>query len=75
MPVQTGYGVQGVPDFLVCLNGNFVAIETKYGGNKLTAHQTLQMEKIENASGTALLVDEKNVSNLFARLKLIEFMD
>ena len=75
MPVQTGYGVQGIPDFIVCLNGKFVAIETKYGGNKVTAHQAMQMEKIENASGTALIVDEKNLFNLAARLKLIEYMD
>lgn len=29
MPVPTGYGVRGVPDFIVCFRGLFLAIEAK----------------------------------------------
>ena len=31
MPIGTGYGNSGVPDFLCCVNGKFVAIEAKAG--------------------------------------------
>lgn len=68
MPVQTGYGVQGIPDFIVCLNGKFLAIETKFGNNKTTAHQEMQMKKIDAANGGAFLINEKNVHNLKAMI-------
>jgi hypothetical protein len=29
MPIGTGYGNSGVPDFLVCHGGEFLAIEAK----------------------------------------------
>lgn len=38
MPVQTGYG-SPVLDYIVCIRGRFIAIETKREGGKLTARQ------------------------------------
>lgn len=64
MPVPTGYGVKGVPDFIVCLDGKFAGIETKYGKNKLSKWQQLQIEKIKAANGEALVVNENNVAEL-----------
>lgn len=69
MPVQTGYGVQGIPDFIVCLNGEFVAIETKFGYNKPTAHQAMQLKKIQEAKGRAFVINEENVKFLEGWLK------
>ncbi len=68
MPVQTGYGVQGIPDFIVCLKGVFVAIETKFGGNTLSAHQEIQRNAIIKAFGDYYIVDETNVADLEEQL-------
>lgn len=56
MPVQSGYGAATL-DFLVCLNGKFVAIETKAPGKKLTARQGLVRDAIADAGGYVILVD------------------
>ena len=39
MPIGTGYGNSGVPDFLCCVNGRFVAVEAKALRGKATALQ------------------------------------
>ena len=31
MPVTSGYGNSGAPDFLVCIRGKFIGIECKAG--------------------------------------------
>jgi hypothetical protein len=75
MPVQTGYGVQGIPDFIVCLNGKFIAIETKFGNNKLTTHQERQLKNIEAAKGGAFVINEKNVRNLPAMIAVRNLLE
>jgi len=64
MPVTSGYGNSGAPDFLICLQGRFVGIECKAGKNKPTALQELNLKKIKDAGGVALVVNETNVVNL-----------
>ena len=64
MPIGTGFGNAGVPDFLVCHKGAFIGIETKANGNKPTALQLKNLADIEAAGGRALIVDETNVDNL-----------
>jgi hypothetical protein len=64
MPVTGGYGRQGAPDFLVCLEGNFFGIETKAGKGKLTALQELNLKRIIDAGGVALVVREDDVKYL-----------
>ena len=71
MPVQTGYGVRGIPDFVVCFAGRFIAIETKdpAGKNSLTALQTLQRDAILEARGQYLVVrSDEDIANLTAFL-------
>jgi hypothetical protein len=62
MPVQTGYGVAGIPDFVCCVppTGHFLAIETKAPGkrNQLRPTQVKQIEAIQTARGWALVVDD-----------------
>lgn len=58
------YSKNGVPDFLVCFNGHFVGIETKAGKNKPTALQELMLERIQNAGGLSLVIDETNIDKL-----------
>ena len=58
MPIGSGYGNSGVPDFLVCLGGEFLGIEAKAGNNKPTALQEKNMREIESAGGRTLVVTD-----------------
>ena len=58
MPHGAGYGNAGVPDFLCCVRGYFLAIEAKAKGGKPTALQVKNMDDIRNAGGVSLVVDE-----------------
>ena len=64
MPVTGGYGRQGAPDFLVCLNGQFIGIETKAKKGRLTALQEMNLKKIIEAGGVSLVVREEDVKYL-----------
>lgn len=66
MPVPTGFGVQGVPDFVCSIGGRFVAIETKFGSNGLTRFQVKQMDAIIKTGGSHMVINEKNVDSLRA---------
>ena len=57
MPVPTGYSVAGVPDFLCCIQGRLVAIETKAPGKTPTAFQLRQIRLINEAGGLAFYTD------------------
>lgn len=61
MPMGTGYGNSGVPDFLVCLNGEFLAIEAKAGKGVPTALQEKNLRDIEKAGGRALIINEQSL--------------
>ena len=61
MPIGTGYGNSGVPDFLVCHNGQFIGIEAKAGKGTTTALQEKHLKDIRDAGGTALVVNEHNL--------------
>lgn len=56
MPVSTGYGRAGVSDFIVCLNGRFVAIEAKAKGGKLTENQIKFLKGVDKAGGGAFVM-------------------
>jgi hypothetical protein len=64
MPVPTGFGVQGVPDFVCSFAGRFVGIETKFGSNGLTKFQIKQIEAITKTGGATMVINETNVGNL-----------
>lgn len=64
MPVTGGYGRQGAPDFLVCIQGKFFGIETKAGKGKLTLLQEMNLKKIIESGGVALVVREDDVKYL-----------
>lgn len=64
MPVGGMLGRAGIPDFLACVNGKFLAIETKAGRGKLTALQQLNLQQIEETGGRALVINENNLSEL-----------
>jgi len=73
MPPANGLGRSGIPDIVACVNGLFLAVECKAGGNKPTALQIREIEAIRRNDGVAVVVDETNwdmVRELVRRLKL-----
>lgn len=72
MPIGTGYGNSGVPDFLCCVNGLFFAIEAKAGKGKTTALQDAHIEKIKGCGGAAVVINEQNVGELPSMLRTME---
>lgn len=58
MPSANGYGRQGIPDFVGCAAGRMFAIETKFGGNTLTAHQLRELDAVKKAGSNAWIVRE-----------------
>lgn len=74
MPIGTGFGNAGVPDFLVCLAGKFVGIECKAGKGKTTALQDKNLEQIKAAGGVSFVVNEDNLDDLESLLDTVEQM-
>ena len=72
MPIGTGYGNSGVPDFLCCVNGRFVAIEAKAGKGQTTALQEKNLRDIEAAGGVTLVINEDTVLTLRGYIRLIK---
>lgn len=72
MPMGTGYGNSGVPDFLCCVAGKFVAIEAKAGKGKTTALQDANIDKIRSAAGVALVINEQNIDTLMPLLRYMQ---
>ncbi len=64
MPIGSGYGHAGVPDFLCCIGGHFFSVEAKAGKGKTTALQEAEMAKIRNAGGTTFVINEDNINQL-----------
>jgi hypothetical protein len=68
MPIGTGYGNSGVPDFVGTYRGLFFGIEAKAKGGKPTTLQAHHIERIERTGALSIVVDESNVSELTAIL-------
>ena len=69
MPAANGFGKQGIPDFVCCVEGKFLAIEAKAPGkrNNTTPNQDARIDEIRKARGWALVVDDVQ--------QLIEFLE
>jgi hypothetical protein len=64
MPFMAGFGRAGVPDIIVCFQNRFIAIETKFGSNKPTPAQKMELKKIHEAFGVAMIINETNLDIL-----------
>ena len=64
MPIGTGYGNSGVPDFLCCINGHFVAIEAKAGRGAATMLQLKNLDQIQKCGGHPMIIREDNYAYL-----------
>lgn len=57
-PMSHGYSSSGVADIVCCIKGRFVAIECKAGGNKPTALQQLNIDRVRATGGHAFVIDD-----------------
>lgn len=64
MPVGSGYGNAGVPDFLVCYKGWFIGVEAKAGNGVPTALQKAHIQRISDNGGISLVVYETDEAHL-----------
>src|SRR5208282_5348050 len=71
MPVQSGLGAKSL-DYLLCIDGRFVAIEAKAPGKDYTELQRDHKRRIQEAGGLVFLVDgERALSNTMRKLDLL----
>jgi len=75
MPAMNGYGRAGIPDFVCCHKGRFIAIETKYGHNTLTPHQWREIQDITEHDGITIIINESNIDELDTMLKAISALE
>jgi pantoate kinase len=59
MPIGSAFGNSGVPDFLCCVCGQFLAIEAKAGKGRTTALQDKHLADIEEAGGRTVVINEE----------------
>ena len=64
MPVQTGYGVKGIPDFIGCYEGQAFAIEAKAGKGSITLLQGITLNKMYEAGFQTFIINENNLEEL-----------
>jgi hypothetical protein len=72
MPVTSGYGNSGAPDFLVCYQGKFIGLECKAGKGKVTALQQRNLDQIDLAGGWSFVINEENVEQLNNLVNLVK---
>lgn len=63
-PAANGYGRTGIPDIIACVGGHFIGIECKAGSKQPTALQQRELDNIEKAEGTGLIVNADNIDIL-----------
>jgi hypothetical protein len=73
MPHGAGYGNAGIPDFLCCHKGKFIAIEAKAGKGKATALQLKNLKEIVNAGGRSIIVNEDSLPLLDLLIKEMSY--
>lgn len=64
MTPANGFGTTGVSDFTALRGGVFLAIETKFGTNKLTAMQRAYLHSVRAEDGFAFVVTEQTIEAL-----------
>jgi len=71
MPIGSGYGNAGVPDFICNVNGKFLAIEAKAGRGQCTALQEKNLKQINEGGGVGIVIREDSIDYLEGTIKLM----
>ena len=69
MPQGTTVGRVGIPDFVGCIEGVTVGIETKKAGGEISKLQEKEIGNLLFARGRAYVVDENGLSTLWNKLQ------
>ena len=72
MPMQNGFGVVGIPDFICCIDGLFFTVETKAPGkrdNTTPNQQRVMREILEHGGYTIVADDAKQVEDYIIFLR------
>lgn len=69
MVVKMIFGKSGLPDFICCAWGYFLAVETKAKNGKPTTLQGIVLAAIAKAGGKCFIINEHNLSELETWLK------
>lgn len=70
-PATHGFGRSGVADIICCYRGRFIAIEAKAGKGKTTALQERELQRVKDAGGFSLVVNETNLGDVVLILEEI----
>jgi hypothetical protein len=73
-PIQQK-SIRGDPDFMLCVNGLFVALELKDVGCIPDALQDFKLHKVQQAKGMALVADPDNWDSIYEFLKEISCIE
>lgn len=71
-PRGTAFGRAGVPDFICCMEGAFVAIEAKAGANTPTALQRKELNSIVEHNGFSFVIYDHTVQYLGDTLRRLK---
>lgn len=73
MPVPSGFGKRGAPDFYICHRGRFCVVETKRDKiTKPSPFQEQHIDAVRDAGGTAFVINATNQHELAAWLESSE---
>jgi hypothetical protein len=61
MPVTRGFGSSGAADFIACVRGKFVCIETKATGSRAAPLQAIYINRVAKAGGVGIVVSRDAV--------------
>lgn len=66
MPVPSGYGASSL-DYILCIAGVFVAVETKAPGKKPTPRQEFIARQIKDAGGKVFVISDEPSATHFIK--------
>lgn len=64
MPVKHLYGKAGIGDFICCVNGKFLSIETKAEGGELTELQDEDRIQVQKSKGIKIIIWAQDLHKL-----------
>lgn len=68
-PTMKGWGRTGIPDFIVCHRGKFIAIEAKAAGKEPNTNQTKELADIEKHGGLPIVTHPEDVQYLSIQIR------